>query len=144
MSANTRGELVREAGSKEVERFEEVILPYGEIWFGDDGISRTEYYPGTEIGIAEAKEIGAAITKVCGGRPRPLFTDSRGITKMTRHAREHLVSKEISQWSIAVATYSTPLVIALGKIYTMLNKPSYPIKYFGSKEDAMKWLRQYL
>lgn len=144
MNLETGGDLVMEGESKGVERLEEVRLPYGEIWFGDDGITRTEYYPGTEIGFIEAIEIGAAITRVCGGKPRPLFTDSRGITRLTRRARGHLASKDISQWSIAIATYSTLLLKALGKLFAMLNKPSYPIQYVVSKEDAMEWLKRYL
>lgn len=144
MTPSVVGIMERKNIVRKVKRLEVVRLPYCEIWLGDDGIARTENYLGTEIGIAEAKEIGAAIIKVCAGIPRPLFTDSRGISRLTRRAREQLASQEISQWTIAVAAHSTPLVKALGTIYTMLNKPSYPIKYFGSRETALGWLKGFL
>lgn len=144
MSASTSGNLTPIREPAGVKRLKEVRLPYGEIWLGDDGIMRHEFYRGTEIGIAKAKEIGAALIKVCGGKIRPVFSDGKGIKSLSRDARIYFASEEISHWSSAVASYNTPIIRALGKFYTILNKPPYPIKYFGSKENAIEWLREYL
>lgn len=115
-----------------------------EVWLGDDGIIRIFYHPGTEVTITDAKEVGEAVISASKGSIHPAYADTRGLKSMTREAREHFSSDELTKWTSAVATRDSLISKVVVEFYLKLNKPPYPMKYFTSENKAIDWLKGYV
>lgn len=55
------------------------------------------------------------------------------------------IAKELDEIVKAMAIISTsPLSRMAANLFFGLKPPSYPVKFFSNREDARKWIRQYL
>lgn len=125
-------------------RITEVRLEYAQVWLESDGIVRMFYHEDTKIDLDKAIEVGAALLAVCQGKSRPLYADARNIRAVSREGREYWASERIAKWSVAAATRNTPLLRALGNLYIKFQNPPYPLRFFASEAEAIKWLKGFL
>lgn len=111
---------------------------------GNDGIVRVRMLPNTMEDCASAQENIAALTRICGGKKRPLLIDMGGTQGATHDARRQYSSEAMSQNITAEAMLVTsPVTRVLGSFFIGLNRPRHLLRLFTSEQDAIEWLKEY-
>jgi hypothetical protein len=120
-------------------------LEFVKIWRDPGGVICLRYTQGAVVTVNEVKQTAAAMNELSEGIKRPVFVDARGLVNVNREARIYSLSDESStRWILALGTLITPVVQVLGNLFTAINKPPYPVKYFTAEDEAMKWLKGFL
>lgn len=114
-------------------------------WMGEDGIARTKVKAGAEVGLEEAKENSVVVNSFFTGTKYPILIDARGITSMTREARNFFTangrSTNTTAFGIIIDSYVSKVV---GNFFLGINKPVVPTKLFSDEHKAIEWLKEYL
>jgi hypothetical protein len=114
-------------------------------WLGEDGILYVEILPNAEMTLANAQQSTETFKQVTGGKKRPLLIDISRQKSMSREAREHKAGKAVENDVLALALVMTsPVGKVLGNLYYSLSKPSFPVRLFTSKNEAVEWLKSFL
>ena len=102
-------------------------------WFVEQGD-----YDFVDFGIKKRKEI-------TGNKPCVMITDITSMKTSTREARQRMAEKDAAQGIIAVGIVLKSKVQAvIYKFFNAIYKQPAPAKIFTNKEDAIKWIKQYL
>ena len=124
---------------------EPIDLGFVKVWRDEEGVLRLVYAPGASLTVREIQATAFAMRELSEGKKRPVFVDARGLRSIDREARAYALSEEsATEWIIALATLNTPINKLLADLYTKLNRPPYPLKYFVSEAQALEWLRSFL
>jgi len=111
-------------------------------WLGDDGIGRRVNLPNSKESLSDAIENIAACAELCGGSKTLALIDCRGMSSISREAREYYAGEEASKITKACAILvDSPLTRLIGNFFMRVNRTTYPIKLFTSEKDALIWLR---
>lgn len=114
----------------------------GEVWQDEDGIIRIKTFPNSQMNLDDAKEGSRIVEKLSKGKGPVIFIDMREATSMNRESRKYYSELESN---IAVALLvESPLSKVISNFFMGLNKTSYPLKIFSSKEKALDWLKGFL
>lgn len=78
------------------------------------------------------------------GHEYPLLHHAPGVNEMTKEAHDILGSELGFQGVTATAILTHSLIgRVISNLWLRLQKPKKPVRFFTSKEEAMKWLKQY-
>lgn len=115
------------------------------IWLGKDGIVRYEAKKDSRITKEDAEEFNRLTERLLAGRRCPLLVLASGTKSISREARLVLAGEWTGRLHNAVAiVFDSPLVAAIAKFFTGLNRPPFPVKTFASEERALEWLRTFV
>lgn len=115
-----------------------------EMWM-EDGILHCKLFPNSEVTYEHAKEIMEESMKLSGGKNIPVLGDLSEVKSISRRAREYLSGEEATKIASSLAVLAgSPVSKVIGNFLIGLNKPSYPVKLFTSKEKAIKWLKKFI
>lgn len=110
-----------------------------------DGIMMVEIKADEDVDIVLVKRIVNSIEKIGAGKRFPLLIVLGENTLPNAEARSYVATPESDPYAIAEAyvinSFTQKLV---SNIYTNLNKPARPTKFFNSQEKAVEWLKSYL
>jgi hypothetical protein len=110
-----------------------------------DGIMMVEIKADQEVDVVLVKRIVNSIEKIGAGKRFPLLIVLGENTLPNAEARSYVATTESDPYAIAEAyvinSFTQKLV---SNIYTNLNKPARPTKFFNSQEKAVEWLKSYL
>jgi hypothetical protein len=114
------------------------------IWHDEtQGIIFVELDEQAVLDIAQAREATAAMIKVGGGIPRPLFVDFTNMKSQTKECRDYY-SKDpnhIKTYSVIAILISNPLSRVFANFFIGLNKPLKPTRLFDDRAKAIEWLK---
>ena len=111
----------------------------------ENGILQCDVFPNAEITIEEGKKIMEASFKLSNGKKLPILADMRRIKSMPRESRIYLSGEEATKTASALAVLiETSISKIIGNFILGLNKPTYPVKMFNSKQKAIEWLKEFL
>ena len=111
-----------------------------------DGIMHIHIKVRQNFDLEHSKKIVSARTKLADGKAYPiLYTTEGGLVTPSAEAKKFIASEKRSILVVADAfvVKSLPQRIA-AKIYTSFNQPSRPVKFFSKKEEAIKWLKEFV
>lgn len=116
------------------------------MWLDDEeGILHFQYFPGVEITLEDAREVGSCQQKLLQGKKRPVLGDIVAVKSVTRKARDYFAGVEFQKCNLAMALLvSSPVSKVIGNIFIAFNKPSYPTRLFTSKSKALEWLKTFI
>jgi hypothetical protein len=113
-------------------------------WYDEtQGIIFVELDEQAVLDIAQAREATAAMIKVGGGIPRPLFVDFTNMKSQTKECRDYY-SKDpnhIKTYSVIAILISNPLSRVFANFFIGLNKPLKPTRLFDDRAKAIEWLK---
>jgi hypothetical protein len=117
----------------------------GRVWLGSDGIGRITYAPQSEITLAEAQYVLAALAQQTGGVAVPTCVDISQARSMTSESRQYFSGEAANHSVRAVAlVVGSPVSRVLASFFMSLNRPAFPTKLFTSEPEAIAWLRGFL
>ena len=103
------------------------------------------YKKGLKITLPIAKEIVASRLIFTSNTDMPALILNQGVVSMDKDARDFLSSKEgVRGLKAGAIVLDSPFASFLGNFFIKISKPKIPAKIFANKEDALKWLEQYL
>jgi hypothetical protein len=109
----------------------------------EDSIVLIAYRKGLSIDLEVAKEIVKERLNFFDGENYPVLIDGRHVKLLTQGARDYFSSeigmKGVKALAILPGRY---LTVVMAKLF-MKFKPKIPMKIFRTKEQALKWLRQF-
>jgi len=109
-----------------------------------DGIIRAVFFPGAEVGLADAVENIALTGRLTQGRRLPAMIDLRAVRSQSADARAYLAGPDADAVSSAVAlVVSSPLSRMVGNFYLGFNRPNVPTRLFNDEVAAVAWLRDF-
>lgn len=110
----------------------------------EDGILIGTYKKGITIDLKTAQEIVAHRLEASEGRSFVALADVRGIKVSTKEARDYFAkegTKGLTALAILTGNY---LTAAMSNFYIKFSKPKIPTRVFKTREEALKWLRQFI
>lgn len=116
-----------------------------ELWI-EDGIIHEIFKPSLIIlNIDNAKKIVTDRLKVSNGIIRPIFVDLVNAVSIDKQTRKYFASKEsLHLLSAGAVLVKNPITKLGGNFFFKIDRPPMPTKLFTNKEEALKWLKQYL
>ena len=113
-----------------------------ELWIEDD-IYHIIHLAGKRGTLATAKEELRIFRGLSGGEKLPLFADMRVMKDASPEARDYGNSDDVKSTYAAVGILiGSTLTRIMASMMIKINKPSYPIKMFIKKEEALAWLKK--
>jgi hypothetical protein len=117
-----------------------------EIGADDQGLIHWTYQKESnvsiEIALQECDACGRVLEKWVDGHVL-LLIDIRNIGSITREARRHFASKELSdlyQTHALALVIGSPIGSMIGNIWQSINRPPHPMRLFTNPEKAAEWL----
>ena len=115
------------------------------VWLDPGGIMFSRAKPLSDLDLADAREIIAAVGSLGQGRRRPLLADLRNVRSLSREGRAYFAGAETAKVESACALLvSSPLSRALGSFIVRLMNPLIPVRLFTSEDAALVWLKGFL
>lgn len=112
-----------------------------ELW-REDGILCLALAPGAMLRVQEMKELLRLVATLDASASAPVLIDCAEQVQVDLEAR-HLMRRSCVQAPRPVALLTTDLDMRLqGEVFRRMEKPSYPFRIFGRREDAWRWLRE--
>jgi hypothetical protein len=113
-------------------------------WYDEShGIIMVELDQQAVLDIDQARLATAAVIKVTGGIPRPMFVDFKNMKSQTKECRDYY-SRDPNHLkthtAIAILVSST-LSRVFANFFIGLNRPQNPTRLFDNREEAIKWLQ---
>lgn len=111
----------------------------------EDGILHSVAKDKAYLDIEDAIAITRAFQELSPS-PIPLLVDLARTTGQSPETRKYFSADpiHISSYSAVALLVSNPVGKVLANFYLGLNKPSKPTRLFTSKEEALKWLQEFL
>ncbi|SFS83958.1 hypothetical protein SAMN04487906_1839 [Zhouia amylolytica] len=112
------------------------------FWIQDE-ILFFNYKPGVAIHLPEAIRIVSDRLKLQQGEAYPILCNIQGVKEVSKQARRYLAT-EGTLLTKAVAFIShTPLAHILSQLYVKGNMPSIPTCVVQTKEEGIKFLKEF-
>jgi hypothetical protein len=126
------------------ERMEQKIFEneYYRCWI-EDGIMYSRYKT-KELDLNAAMECVKIRLVAAGDRDYPTLIDGRGVSNVTKEARDYFGSEEGSK-RISASAIITQSVVGkfIGSFFLRINKPIVPLKIFNDPGEAVEWLKEF-
>jgi hypothetical protein len=117
---------------------------YEKFWVEDE-ILIGEFFKGLTLDVDGAKICVKDRITFSKGKNYPFLVDTRGLVHITKEARDYLGSTDGSEGVIASAILiGSPVTRIIGNFFMSINKPIIPVRLFNEREDAKKWLSQFI
>ena len=114
-----------------------------EMWLENE-IVHLRYNANSVLTLEMAKEIVEERLKICDGVSRPIFADYRAVLFLDAKTRNYLSEGDAVKLVKAGAfLIDHPITKLLGNIFTKVNRPPLPSKFFTDEKKALKWLESY-
>lgn len=122
-----------------------IKLSHSLIQLREDGILYVEFGDNAVLDVEECDELITSYTSILGDEKVPILHVFGKFTEATKGAREFSASPRGLKHSLveAYVLSSLPHRILLN-FYIKFNKPAVPTKYFGTKQEAVVWLKKFL
>ena len=105
--------------------------------------SYVSYAPNTVLTYSNSKAFMEKVGEILGDQKTLVFIDAT-IMRAEKGARDYYVSKGGSRNVRATAIMaSSPISRTAINFYIKVNKPPYPMKMVATKDEGMKWLKQF-
>ncbi len=118
----------------------EITHPKFRIWQRPDGIVQLAWVSRAVIGLEDAVAATDAMTKITGGRERPLLVDVHDSGSMDRAARLEFTRRGDLVSAVALIV-ATPLSRIMGDFFLAVSKPVAPTRLFDDEVSAVAWLQ---
>lgn len=100
--------------------------------------------PGITLTLSEVKTNIEVVRQLSGGKRMPLCIDISQIGSITREARQYSAGESVEEVISALAILiGSVMTQVLGNLWLGINKPVFPSRLFTSRDEAMRWLRNY-
>lgn len=107
-----------------------------------DGILFGEYLV-EKVDLDAATKATLFRKDVANGRAFPAFADLSKVKDVSREARTYF-SQEAGEDVKAIALLiNNPVTRMMANFFVKFNMPSYPLKFFTNKREAVQWLVQF-
>ncbi|MDH5542461.1 MAG: hypothetical protein OEY64_05810 [Nitrospinota bacterium] len=114
------------------------------IWSDDYGIVWSQFLPGEEQTLDDAKEFIDALKKFAPGGNSVGLIDIRNVKKTNHEVRAYF-AKEGKYIGLACAILvGSPMSSAIGNFFLKINKPDFSARLFHTEASAMKWLKGFM
>jgi hypothetical protein len=114
------------------------------LWV-EKGILHCRVFPGAKITIENAREIMDVSLRLANGKKVPVLGDMRNVKSIPKESRDYLSGKEATKTASSLALLiESPISKIIGNFLMGLNKPSYPVKLFTAKNEAIQWLKGFI
>lgn len=114
-------------------------------WVDDEGIAHVVFLPGAVITKNSAKEHFEACIKYGGEKARLVLSDARSIKSSDHEGRKYFAGENFAKYTkasaVIVGSYLSKMLVSF---FTSVSKPQYPVKFFTSEDEALKWLKRFL
>ncbi len=121
----------------------EVINPKFRIWLRPDGIAQIVWASAAIMNFEDAIAATDAMTKLTGGKRRPLLVDAHDVGPQDRAARSEFARRGDLVSAVALLG-ATPLSRMMGNFFIAVSRPMAPTKLFHDESSALAWLREFL
>ena len=112
----------------------------GEVFLDTNGFVVIRYNDIAEIDIQDLSEVEDAVLQLSNGQPMYLIIMLGKYSVTTKSARYHLKQQRKSgPLGEAVVARSLPQRV-IGNFYARLKGDKFPVRMFGSRERATRWL----
>ena len=113
------------------------------LWLAEDGIIWGVFKDGSRETLETAKENAEVAGSLAGDRRVPVLIDMSAMKMISKEARAHYASADVSAYSLAQALITkSPISRVIGNFFLGLNKPPHPVRLFTSESDALAWLKE--
>ena len=118
----------------------------GEVWMDEVGILYQDYPPGTKIELEDSlDELKIYQNTFCQEEKKPIVVDLTNIKTVSKESRDIYSSDEIGAIiSAAALIVGNPVSRIMGNFYVGINKTKMPVRIFTRRDEAKKWLRDFL
>jgi hypothetical protein len=116
------------------------------MWFDEEGIlysipKPVSAPPTKEESLAQMEEF----RKLVGYKKTCMVIVTDSMEPPPKREDRDWIAKELDSVVKALGVISTsPLSRMVANLFFGLKPPAYPVKFFSNREDARKWIRQYL
>ncbi|MCB0400660.1 MAG: hypothetical protein KDD41_01110 [Flavobacteriales bacterium] len=122
-----------------------IELGHSTVELREDGIVEIHFKEKMVIGLDEAREITQCYDGLLEKRKYPLLHVAGNYVQATEEARAYGASEEGLRYSLAEAYVIRSLAQKIiANFYMKVNRPSVPTRFFGTKQDAEVWLKEFL
>lgn len=111
----------------------------------DDGILHGVALPDREQTIEDAHQNLDALRQLTKGKRAPLLLDIRDTGTLSPEARQLFAGEQgASAITMLAMVGNSAFTRVVGNLFIRFAKPNYPVRLFGSDEEASSWLREFL
>ena len=132
---------LREATEDPMDRDSGVIThPKFRIWLRPDGIVQIVWGARTTPLLEDATAALEALSRLTGGRPRPLLVDMRDTGAQDRATRAEWTRRSDLQSATALIV-GTSLSRMMGNVFISMGRSPMPARLFDDEASAVAWLK---
>lgn len=118
---------------------------YATVSYGSDGILYVKIKAGTHVTTEVQDELIKLYNSVASGKKVPFFFEGEEFVTVSKDALENSYKLEeqapLSATALIVKNLAQKI---LADFYYKFKRPNKPLKVFKNKDEAKKWLAQYL
>lgn len=97
------------------------------------------------IDLQVAKQIVQDRLSFVNNEVYPALADARYVKLATKEARDYFATKDGTLWMPALAILvGNHLTVIMANLFMRFSKPLIPTKAFRTREQALKWLQQFI
>lgn len=110
----------------------------------EDGVFICTYKAG-EVNLEQARQVVKDRLALCEYQACPGIIVDRGVTKISKEAREYFGSDDgIEGVTAAAVVTNKPVGNMIINFLVRIQKPAIPVKTFTNMDSAKMWLKQYV
>ncbi len=119
-----------------------IKLAHATIFHREDGIVEVCLLKNSRIDVKKCEEILAVYDQLLENKKYPHLYIVEDYVTIDKDARSYSASERGLQYSKAEAYVFTSLAHKIiANFYIKINKPAVPTRFFKSKNEALKWLK---
>ena len=118
-------------------------FPFGVISI-EGSIMTGVYANDLTIDLELARIIVKQRLSVCAGKSYPFLADVRQLKLATKEARDYFAKEGVKGMTALAILVGNHLTVITTNLFITFSKPLIPTKAFRTREQALKWLRQYV
>jgi hypothetical protein len=135
---------VREATEDPMDRDSGVIThPKFRMWLRPDGIVQIVWGPRTTALLEDATAALEGVSRLTGGRRKPLLVDMRDTGAQDRATRAEWTRRSDLQSATALIV-GTPLSRMVGNVFINMSRSPIPTRLFDDEASAVAWLKAFV
>lgn len=111
-----------------------------ELW-REDGLLRLVLTQEARLGMADIKELLRLVAALDPAGRCPILAECAGQVIVTQEARALICRAGRSHHAVALLTADLECRLQ-GEIFKRLQRPAFPFRVFGFREEALRWVRE--
>ncbi len=124
---------------------EKVSTRLAEMWIDGENLLHVTYHKKLELSLDDAIEDIRDTGIFTEDYKRPSIVDISKLNSVTIQARRYFASQNAADVYKCVALITgSPVSSVIANFFLSMSKPKMPVKSFKTKEDGIRWARQYL